>query len=278
VVFDYRCQVMSHRLCGNGLYVLNLRPVLGPAIPRFECEPGQFVMVDLPDPRFLFRRPFSVLSTYSDGSFDLLYKVVGFGTHVLSHLQPDDELTVLGPLGVGFPPVTTETTLLIGGGIGIAPMYFAGKVAPKTKTYCFYGVRNEKDIGLQAELQMVFGARLQVATDDGSQGFKGHVGQLLAAHADVVQQAQAAYVCGPTPMMQAVTRQLVQMQPAMRVYVSLEEHMPCGIGACTGCVVARTGGRLPAKTCIEGPVLLATDIDWEGTCWQTHTDAAICRP
>ena len=259
---DLTCDIVSHRQCGNQLYVLSLKP-------RAEVVflPGQFVMVAMPGDRFLFRRPFSVMGQQLDtGVFDIFYKQVGQGTRLMvQHWSIGDVVQVLAPLGLPFPAVTGRT-LLIGGGIGIAPVYFAGLEQPTTT--CIYGARSEFDLGILPELQQAYEARLHIATDDGSFGFHGHVGQLLASKPALVHEAEAAYICGPTPMMQAVSQQLLAENPSMAVYVSMEEHMPCGIGACTGCVVARTEGRLPLKTCVDGPVMLARDVDWDKTCWQ----------
>jgi dihydroorotate dehydrogenase electron transfer subunit len=254
--------VMSHRQCGNQLYVLSLKP------HHSVCfSPGQFVMVAMPGERFLFRRPFSVLQQQADtGVFDIFYKLVGQGTRLMvQHWGIGDQVQVLAPLGLGFPQVTGQT-LMIGGGIGIAPVYFAGLNQPLAT--CIYGARSQADLGLLPELQQAFDTRrLHIATDDGSYGYHGHVGQLLTSQPELMQQAKAAYICGPTPMMKAVSQQLQTANPDMAVYVSMEEHMPCGIGACTGCVVARTNGRLPLKTCVDGPVMLASEVDWDGSCW-----------
>jgi dihydroorotate dehydrogenase electron transfer subunit len=273
-LFDLTCAVISHRQCGNGLFMLTLQP---DQPVRF--LPGQFVMIAMPDDRFLFRRPFSVMQQDPvTGQFDVFYKSVGLGTRLMvAHWSIGDTCQVLAPLGLPFPDITGPT-LLIGGGIGIAPVYFAGLNNPDT--LCLYGVRSAADLGILPELETAYGvmntpsSRLHITTDDGSLGFHGHVGQWLIQHPDIVQNASAAYICGPTPMMKAVSQHLLATKPSMAVYVSMEEHMPCGIGACTGCVVARTHERLPIKTCVDGPVILAQDVDWDGTCWQP----SVCPP
>jgi dihydroorotate dehydrogenase electron transfer subunit len=270
---DVACQIISHRQCGTDLYVLDLQP-----LQPVWFAPGQFVMLAMPSDRFMFRRPFSVMSQDPDtGAFALYYKAVGLGTRLMvAHWSIGQMVQVLAPLGNGFIP-TTEPTLLIGGGIGIAPMVFAGQASPNT--FCVFGARHKQELGVLPELTQVFGSdRLAVATDDGSHGFAGHVGQLLATLPHQVAQARHAFVCGPTPMMRAVSQQLRQANPALTVWVSLEEHMPCGIGACTGCVVARTQQRLPVKTCIDGPVLNADDVDWAGTCWPAASTVGCTPP
>jgi dihydroorotate dehydrogenase electron transfer subunit len=265
--FDYHCHVIDHRAVGTGLRVLTLQPVYNVGDPPFTCQAGQFVMVDLPTDRFFFRRPFSVLAVYEDGVFELFYKVVGQGTQIMASLQPGDELNVLGPLGNIFSPLKNPaSTLLIGGGIGIAPMFCLAKEliqAGQLLPTCLYGVRSQQDIGLLRELSQLFGPeKLCISTDDGSYGFTGNICQLLESRPELSKEIETAYICGPTRMMEAAARLLTQTNPHIHIEVSLEEHMPCGTGACTGCVVHRTDQTLPSKTCVEGPVFNAKSIQW----------------
>lgn len=256
---DHACQVVFNQDCGNGLKWLRLKTLAEP----FACQPGQFVMLDLPDSRFFFRRPFSVLDVPEPGLIDIYYKIVGQGTVQMAALQPEETVRCLGPLGIGFtPPQEPENALYIGGGIGIAPLYQLGKSLPKAG-HCVYGVRDSAEIGLKAELQRVFGSRLWLATDNGSEGFHGNVCQLLESQPELAQSAKDAYICGPTRMMQATVELLQHLNPALRIQVSLEERMPCGTGACTGCVVPRADQYLPSKVCLEGPVFDARLIRWE---------------
>ena len=263
---DLTCRVLSNQDCGHGLKILRLQ-ALESFAENFSCQPGQFVMLDLPLAEFNFRRPFSVLAVHPDGSFDVYYKIVGKGTRLIADLQPGDTLQSLGPLGVGFtPPVQPETALYVGGGIGIAPLYMLQNlVQAQGRGHCFYGVRGQAEIGLESELKQVFGeANLHISTDDGSAGFHGNVCQLLEKQPAMVQAAQEAYICGPTRMMEAACKLLHRMNPGLQIQVSLEEHMPCGTGACTGCVVPRADQYLPSKVCVEGPVFDARSIHWHG--------------
>lgn len=257
---DMRCQVVSNQICGNQLKLLRLHLL----DCQFQCLPGQFVMLDLPESQFYFRRPFSVLDTPDPQTLDIYYKQVGVGTSMMWDFQPGQIINCLGPLGKGFtPPEKPESALYIGGGIGIAPPYFLAK-SQQQKGHCFYGVRNAGEVGLQRALEAQFGPNLYIATDNGSAGFHGNVCQLLEQHTALVLQAQEAYVCGPTRMMAATATLLKAINPTIRIEVSLEERMPCGTGACTGCVTPRTDRYLPAKVCLEGPVFEASLIDWQG--------------
>lgn len=258
-IHDHACRVVFNQECGTGLKLLRLK-----SDTPFACQPGQFVMLDLPDSKFYFRRPFSVLDTPDNHTLDIYYKRVGTGTTLMWDLQPNDPIQCLGPLGIGFTaPTSPETALYIGGGIGIAPLYLMGKSLPAAG-HCFYGVRSEAEIGLADELQNVFGKNLHIATDNGSYGFHGNVCQLLEQHLATILAAKEAYICGPTRMMQATADLLARINPELHIQVSLEEHMPCGTGACTGCVIPRADQYLPSKVCVEGPVFNAKSINWHG--------------
>ena len=129
------------------------------------------------------------------------------------------------------------------------------------------------ELGLQDDLNTIFPEpNLHFTTDDGSMGFHGNVVQLLQSKPELVQNAERAYICGPSRMMEAVCNHLKSVNPAIQIQVSLESHMPCGTGACTGCVVPRPEPNLPAKVCFEGPVFNAQDILWH------FADEAPCFP
>lgn len=262
---DTRCEVVFNQPCGNNLYLLRFRVLEGSGgEAHMVCAPGQFVMVDLPEERFLFRRPFSVLGMVDARTFDLYYKVVGMGTEMMRRWEPGQITRVLGPLGNRFtPPQAPDTALYVGGGIGIAPLLFLAREAGSPGR-CVYGVRSAGDVGLESLLTESFGGQWQLATDDGSAGFHGNVCGLLQERPNWVTQAREAYVCGPTAMMAATADLLHRLNPALNIQVSLEEHMPCGTGACTGCVVPRRDQPLPSKVCLEGPVFAASAILWPG--------------
>lgn len=279
---DWLCQVTENEACGHNLKRLRLQPMEG----RFQCAPGQFVMLDLPLEAFHFRRPFSILSVQSDGSFDVYYKRVGKGTQRLWDLRPGEQVRALGPLGNCFEPACNqEHALLIGGGIGIAPLYHWAlneQQAGRPTGHCFYGVRSQDEIGLNKELSSLLGENWHLATDDGSAGQQGNVCDLLNTQKQLVRQASHAYICGPSRMMQAVTQLLEQLNPELRMYVSLEERMPCGTGACTGCVVPHRDQALPSKVCSEGPIFDARTILWQNESLTTScvpnlsTEAVSC--
>ncbi|MGE0199390.1 MAG: hypothetical protein AB7P76_00325 [Candidatus Melainabacteria bacterium] len=266
---DHRCTVESNTPCdsrpGNPacLYVIRFRT----ECPDFNAEPGQFVMIDLPESAFFFRRPMSILAVPEPGVFEVFYKVMGRGTRRMAEIRPGDIIRVLAPLGNAFaPPAAGEKLLLVGGGIGMAPLYcWAGRHAASAGgVYGVYGARSVADLGPTVRIESVFHPdRFRFTTDDGSLGFTGNVCQFLESAPDWVTGVQRVLVCGPTPMMRATVALVKRLNPACRVEVSLEEHMPCGTGACTGCVVRRADQLLPSKVCVEGPVFEASQLVWE---------------
>jgi dihydroorotate dehydrogenase electron transfer subunit len=272
-IADYLCEVVSNQDCGTNLKLLHLAiqshrlPGRQQESPVFRCNPGQFVMLDLPTSQFYFRRPFSILDSPCPQEILIYYKRVGTGTQLMWDLEPGQHLFCLGALGNGFPSLSefpaSSAPLFIGGGIGIAPLLFQARRFHTTSATCLYGARSKTELGLLDALTHCFGSRnLHLSTDDGSAGIQGTVCDLLEKQPDLARNADIAYLCGPTVMMKATTEKLKQMNPGLIVYVSLEEHMPCGTGACSGCVTPRTDQVLPSKVCVEGPVFLASSIQW----------------
>ncbi|MEM0951485.1 MAG: hypothetical protein AAGI66_04995 [Cyanobacteria bacterium P01_H01_bin.74] len=263
---DETYTVLSNLTCGTGLYLLHLKSCTQ---TRLQFLPGQFVMLDLPETQFAFRRPFSILDCPKPDEIRIYYKAVGFGTKKMVAFQPGEMIRCLGPLGNTFPAMqsnhpASEKALYVAGGIGIAPMIFQASFYKDTTGLCIYGVRSHSEIGLDALLASNFKDRLYITTDDGSAGTTGNVCTVLEKSPDIIDGITVVYVCGPTPMMKAVCKQIAAFNPNLPVYVSLEEHMPCGTGACSGCVVQLNTDPLPVKTCQFGPIFLASTINWQG--------------
>jgi dihydroorotate dehydrogenase electron transfer subunit len=237
-----------------------------------EMVPGQFFMIGIPGAEVLLRRPFSVCGlpgTFADapeGSVQVLYKVVGRGTALLSSLRPGAPLTALGPLGRGFDLEVASGVrpLLVAGGIGSAPFpaLAAGLAARGTRPALVYGARSAGDLPLLDWFRERCDA-VTVATEDGSLGRRGLVTEPLE---DLLAGAGATriYGCGPSPMLRAVAA--IARSRGIPCEVSLEAHMACGFGVCLGCVVATHagGGGKPVyeRVCVEGPVMPAERIAW----------------
>jgi len=240
------------------------------------AAPGQFVMVrpELALPTML-RRPFGIFRTgclppECDGLppreyMEILYKVVGQGTKILSELHQGDRLELLGPLGRGFDLGTPgQEKILVGGGIGLVPLFMLGEalVAQGSRVRLLMGGRTRDDILAVTEFERS-GVETYVSTDDGSLGEAGFVTKVLERKLSKYPQAEV-FACGPTPMLSAVAALCAERQ--VKLQVSLEAHMACGVGACLGCVVKGAGHSESNPrylcTCKAGPVFKAQDLDW----------------
>ncbi|MDY6417782.1 MAG: dihydroorotate dehydrogenase electron transfer subunit [Bacteroidales bacterium] len=212
---------------------------------------GQFVDLDIPG--YYLRRPISVSDSLPDGVV-LYYKVVGEGTRVLSTMSPGSALELLLPLGNGFhPEKCAAEALLIGGGLGAAPLYLLAKelLAAGRKATAVLGFNKADEICLVDELKAL-GVPVHIATMDGSVGTKGFVTDAIAAAKPAFDRF---YTCGPLPMMKAVCADL-----SAPGEVSLEERMGCGAGFCYGCTVQTASG--PRRVCADGPVFDKEEVLW----------------
>lgn len=235
--------------------LLNLSPLSDIDIPR----PGQFYMLqagDTYDP--LLKRPFSIFR-HEDNSLGFLYRIRGKGTLSLSHYKSGDIINVIGPLGNSYQ-VPQGDFIALAGGIGIASLLpFLARF--KNMAYFFYGARNKEELVMLNEAK-ILSKEIFIATDDGSEGQKGLVTDLLKIFFDascITHHASRIYACGPSPMLKELSK--VVAGKDIRCYVSLEEHMACGVGACLGCVVKTVSGY--KRVCKEGPVFDIKDIIWE---------------
>lgn len=227
------------------------------------AQPGQFVMVrtgSTNDP--LLRRPFSISQTSNGKHFQILFKVVGRGTSLLSHCREGEFLSVLGPLGQGFRVECQRTNCLVGGGMGIAPLLFLGKYlsrkCPQNPPLVVLGARTREELAPLVKDFTELGLSVHPATDDGTLGHHGLVTDVLKG-LDFGNNCQT-YVCGPHPMMAAV--HLFCKERSYDCQVSMETSMACGMGACLGCIVPVERGGY-AHACCDGPVFDARELLWQ---------------
>jgi len=224
---------------------------------------GSFVNMAVPATgRFFLRRPFSIHDC-TDTTIELLIVEAGEGTTALRCVNVGDEVQFYGPLGHGFPDLTDQKVVAIGGGVGLAPLYYYGfrtLDGPGANYRLLYGARTVEDLFLDYIDLRRDGVLL--ATDDGSHGYKGNAVQMAAAELKR-EGADAIFSCGPTVMMKAA--QKLAEANGIKHYVSLENRMACALGACRACVVPTTlGGSSPYRTvCHDGPVFDGADLDWE---------------
>ncbi|MDQ0206419.1 dihydroorotate dehydrogenase electron transfer subunit [Alkalicoccobacillus murimartini] len=218
-------------------------------------EPGQFLHVKIDQyDDLLLRRPISICDVNLDkNEMKMIYRAEGEGTTRLSGKKPEATLDILGPLGHGFPVEEAkpgESVLLVGGGIGVPPLYYLGKELLKKDVHVttILGFQSKQDVFYEEEFAEL--GPVYVATVDGSYGTKGFV-------TDAIDEKHASfdvlYSCGPTPMLASLTERYREK----RVFLSLEERMGCGIGACFACVChveSDPEGTVYRKVCTDGPV------------------------
>ena len=234
-------KIEKNVLVGNDVYLMRLSGDLT-AIKN----PGEFIEITIPG--YYLRRPISVCD-FSDKYVDILYKVLGRGTKDLSEFKAGTELDCLVGLGNGFTVKENIKPLLVGGGIGIAPLFALAKAFNQLgiKPSLVYGARSKDDIVLVEELEKI--SDLYICTDDGSLGYKGNV-------IDCIKNSNIEfdyyYSCGP----QVMLKYLALAYP--NGCVSLEARMGCGFGACMGCSIETTNG--PKRVCKEGPVFEASEV------------------
>ena len=215
-------------------------------------QPGQFVEID-PGEKFFLRRPFSVMDAYW-GTIELLIKVVGGGTRSL--LDVDTPWDLIGPLGNTFTVQPDTTPVLVGGGVGVAPLkFFANRLTNDGRDFEFYiGARTSAEIPLEKCDKLR--KKIEFATDDGSQGFHGNVVECLSDAIGFIENP-FIHACGPRPMLAALREFMLENE--IDGDFSLENRMACGIGVCQGCAIpVEDGFKL---VCKDGPVFPFDYID-----------------
>ena len=217
---------------------------------QYLTAPGQFVNIAIEG--CYLRRPISVCD-YDNESITLIYKVVGRGTEIMSRMQAGEKLDVLTGLGNGFSlSASTEQPLLVGGGVGVPPLYNLAKKLKQAgkKVQVVLGFNRADEI-FYAEEFKALGVDVHIATVDGSVGVKGFV-------TDAMKELEFDYIytCGPLPMLKAI-----YSASECDGEFSFEERMGCGFGACMGCSCKTITGY--KRICKEGPVMKKEEILWE---------------
>lgn len=267
--------IHSQEKLAEGIYSMWLNAPEAAAL----AKPGQFIAVYTNDQSRLLPRPISICETDKEnGRLRIVYRIAGAGTLEFSRYHAGDQLDIMGPLGNGYA-LKDKKAFLIGGGIGIPPMLELAKNLDCEKT-AVLGYRDSEtfladEIGKYAEVV--------IASDDGSVGTKGNVIDAIRANgltADVI------YACGPTPMLKGLKEYAAEN--GIECWISLEEKMACGIGACLGCVchtkeIDHHSNVRNTRICKDGPVFLADDVELLSTDQQREriasghqTDGCMC--
>ena len=289
--------VLSHEERGAGYRLLSL------SVPDIAAaaKPGQFVHLRVPGLEAgALRRPFSICDADADaGTLAILYKEVGRGTAAMASIAPGDRLDLMGPLGRGFPlPPPDAVPLLVGGGYGVAPLYFLARTIlarakksndhPTTQPpnhptiHLFVGGRTAADLLLLDEFRKL-GVEVHLATNDGSLGTKGFATAPLDAYLTSLEGPESLegrkqdlrtfrpsylktvlYACGPFPMLRALDERAAA--GGFPAWLSLDRRMACGVGACCGCaqkVRGPDGAVRVAMVCSDGPVFPQGAVVWD---------------
>lgn len=214
---------------------------------QYITAPGQFINIKL-DGKFL-RRPISVCDC-DENTITIIYKVVGSGTEYMAQLESGEVLDVLTGLGNGYDISKSSKPLLIGGGVGVPPMYMLAKklIESGQKPTVILGFNTKEEIFFEEEFRAL-GCDVRVTTVDGSHGIKGFVTDAFPEEYDYF------YTCGPMPMFKAI-----ENTAKTSGQYSFEERMGCGFGACMGCSCKTKYGN--KRICKDGPVLEREEIIW----------------
>lgn len=250
--------VLSQEMLSDGIFSMWLETEAAAT-----AKPGQFISMYTNDGSKLLPRPISICEIdKGNGRLRVVYRVTGAntGTEQFSKMTAGDKLYVVGPLGNGFPYEKAEgkKAFLMGGGIGVPPILELAKQMNCEKKQIVIGYRdNQTFLSEQFEAN----GELYISTEDGSVGSKGNVMNAIEENG---LEADIIFACGPMPMLRAI-KQYAEAND-IECYISLEERMACGIGACLGCVCKTKkkdhhSNVNNQRVCTEGPVFLATEVD-----------------
>ena len=225
-----------------------------------QAKPGQFICIYTKDKSALLPRPISICEIREDkAALRVVYRIAGAGTAEFSGYQAGDSIAILGTLGNGFPLEKAEgrKVFLMGGGIGIPPILQLAKEMQADKQIVV-GYRDDR-LFLSEDLETY--GKVYVACEDGSAGTKGNVMDAIAENG---LEADMIFACGPMPMLRAIKKYAADHR--IPAYISLEEHMACGVGACLGCVVKTKeidhhSHVHNARICTDGPVFEAEEVE-----------------
>lgn len=250
--------VISQEMLADGIFSMWIRTEASK-----EAKPGQFISMYTNDASKLLPRPISICEIDKEESaLRVVYRVTGeeTGTEQFSKMKAGDEFKIIGPLGNGFPveKAAGKKAFLMGGGIGVPPILELAKQMECDEKQIIVGYRDAQTF---LKEQFEENGKLYISTEDGSVGTKGNV---MDAIREENLDADIIFACGPMPMLRAI-KQYAEKRD-MECYISLEERMACGIGACLGCVCKSKekdhhSNVNNKRICKDGPVFLSTEVE-----------------
>ncbi len=242
-MISFNAKILSNEAQGCDIYKLSLSV---DKLPKIQC--GQFVMVSCgSSDGILLKRPISI-HDFDGDTVTLLYETIGKGTLALSKMTAGEFVDIILPLGKGFDLKDYKRVALVGGGLGIFPLYSVIKLHPEIDYYAYLGARDTARFVCADSFQEKC-ACVKLATDDGSVGRKAFITDILKEDLDKTA-FDAIFACGPKPMLKALKN--VTKDTQIPVFVSMEEHMGCGFGVCLTCTCATVRGN--KRVCADGPV------------------------
>ena len=276
-------EVLSHKKYGEHYHALTIvSPEIGESV-----KPGQFVNIRCGrNSAYILRRPFSVHRVHKRGGWastiEIVFDIRGPGTEYLSTLRAHAMVDLIGPLGRGFAlPKRRAHCLLVGGGIGAAPLFFlADELRNEGHRVDFIlGARSARMLLNAIDVRRLASV-YRITTEDGSSGDKGRVTDVIVETVERCE-SEVVYTCGPQPMLAAVSK--IAVEQSLPVQVAVEELMACGYGVCMTCVMPlrrpKTGEEIVyARSCTEGPVFNGATIVWNGATDPVPPDQSELSP
>ena len=244
----YNCKLIKKEEIASGIFDFTIES----EEIASEAQSGQFLHIDCGASSFL-RRPISICDA-ENSEVRFIFQVKGEGTRSLAEYKVGDTINVMGPLGHGFE-VKGEKPVLIGGGIGVFPLF---KLAKQTNAEVFLGFRDKSLVVMEEEFKAV-SKSVTVGTDNGTYGYNGYVASAMAEYLDA-NECDMIYCCGPKPMLKTV-KQIAESR-GIPCQLSLEQRMGCGIGACLVCTceTVHEGTDKHMRVCKRGPVFYSTEV------------------
>lgn len=255
-MYQLSATVLAKQELAPGIFKMKF---FAPRIAK-DAIPGQFVHIRCDEKRdYILRRPFSIHQVTGGDSFEILFKTIGPGTKWLAGLRIKAAADIIGPLGNGFRlSKDPGKVMLVAGGMGIAPLVFlANKLAERrAKIYTVIGATNKERLLDYMDLKRLT-RKILAATEDGSQGTKGRVTDILP-EAIAEDGPDLIFACGPRDMLKQVSS--IAAKHDVPCQIALEELMACGVGVCLSCVTKTKSGF--KKVCSDGPVFNSDEIEW----------------